>query len=67
MNWRNERQNDSCLFRELAVGQTFEYKEIFYIKISGRDAFDIINNTIEEGWTNENVVQPVEHEIIITD
>ena len=66
MNWRNERQNDSCFFRELKAGQTFEHDDIFYIKISDVAAFDIINNRIEEDWLNE-VVQPVEHEIIITD
>ena len=66
MNWKSNRQNESCLFRELSAGQTFEYKEIYYIKISGIVAFDIINNKIVEDWLNE-VVQPVGHEIIITD
>lgn len=66
MNWRNTRQNDSCLFRELTVGQTFEYEEIFYIKITDADAFDIINNRFVKNYWDGVIVQPVEHEIIIT-
>ena len=66
MNWRNSRQNDSCLFRELSAGQTFEHEEVFYIKISNSEAFDIINNETTRNWGDE-IVQPVEHKIIITD
>ena len=66
MNWRNSRQNDNCLFRNLAIGQTFEYEEVFYIKISNSEAFDIINNETTRNWSDE-IVQPVEHKIIITD
>lgn len=67
MNWKNNRQNDSCLFRELSVGKTFEYEEVFYIKISKEEAFDIINNRITKDYWNDIIVQPVSHEIIITD
>lgn len=66
MNWKNNRRNDSCLFNELSVGKTFEYEEIFYIKISNRDAFDIINNRMAGNW-DRDIVQPVGHEINITD
>mgnify|MGYP003304324459 CR=1 FL=1 len=67
MNWRSNRLNESCLFRELAVGQTFEHEDIFYIKITNADAFDIINNKFIKDCWNNTTVQPVEHEIIITD
>lgn len=66
MNWTNNRKNDSCLFNELSIGKTFEFEEIFYIKISNTEAFDIINNRVMKGW-NDDVIQPVGHEIVITD
>lgn len=66
MNWKNNRQNNTCLFNELSIGKTFEYDEIFYIKISDKEAFDIINNGIKKDW-DYKIVQPVRHEIVITD
>lgn len=66
MNWKNKRQNDSCLFKELSVGKTFEYEKAYYIKISNSEAFDIINNEIIRDWKNETIL-PKGHEIIITD
>jgi hypothetical protein len=64
MKWRNESPLITKLFRDIEIGEVFEFNEIFYIKITPKNGFDIINN-ITDTFDEFDAVILHDHEIVI--
>ena len=47
MQWKDNRQENTMTFEELAIGDVFtDVDDIIYIKISREEGFDICNNAV---------------------
>ena len=64
MTWRNESPVITKPFKEVKIGEVFEFDEIFYIKTTSMHGFDIINN-VSKGFDDFDTVILHEHEIVI--
>ena len=64
MKWRNETNSRMMPFKDLPVGEVFEFDEIFFIKTSCKDAFDIINNQQSRFDDFDSILQH-DHEIVV--
>jgi hypothetical protein len=64
MNWRNESPVTTKNFKDIKIGEVFEFDEIFYIKTTPAHGFDIINN-ITSPFDDFAIVILHNHEIII--
>ena len=64
MNWRNESPIVTKNFKDIKIGEVFEFDEIFYIKTALRESFDIINN-ITSSFDEFDAVILHNHEIVI--
>jgi hypothetical protein len=64
MNWRNESPTITQNFKDVKIGEVFEFDEIFYIKTTSTHGFDIINN-IDSPFDDFDIVILHNHEIVI--
>lgn len=64
MKIKNETLQRTVKFKEIKVGEVFEYEEIFYLKISETTAFDVYNNSLEN-WEDADYLIPRQSELRI--
>lgn len=56
MKINNETLQRTVTFKEIKIGEVFEWEEIFYLKVSKTTAFDVYNNLLENFEEEEYLI-----------